>query len=65
MFPDVLVATALFLALVVSSVAVAQTVADFVVDRVSQSAQVLQSWNRSHLALDCCGPTGGFGPCSC
>lgn len=67
-FPDVLFAAAVFLALVLASVALAQSVADFVVWQGQAQSVSWAAW-RNASAPDCCFPSGGFAggvtPCSC
>ncbi|GEM_PF-6421871 len=65
LLPDVLVAVALFLALVVSSFAVVDVVADFVVDRAEESVQVVEAWNRSQASACCAVLVGELGSCWC
>jgi len=50
----VVVAVVLFLALIVSSIAFVQVVADFVVDRAADSMRMADAWNRSPMDAGCC-----------
>lgn len=64
MFPDVLVAVALFLALIVSSMAFAQVLADFVAFKVVESDRLLYFWIQTRLAC-CLNGEAVFSQCSC